>query len=604
MAEQNTDPVAGQKVVSWGRAFGLVGLGALVVGLAYGGASGFCWRTGDGEQPTPQPQPGGSGTSIGGKALFADWPAGARPDAVLVLSGQTFGYVQPCGCTRPQFGGLERRANFINGLKAKGWPVAAADLGDIYPPKGVVADQSMAKYVTMMKAYQQMGYVAVGLGKSEFTANLLNVLTAHAWQKEQPPHVLAGNLVGVTDTNGQRVPVPREKFFDRQAGPNARPVVGLAEVADYPAVAVGLVGVVGPSLAREAVKLDPGIDFLGNKEVLGEAVRQLDAHPKKPPVRVLLYQGTEDEAKKVAEDWPQFQVILCQAEDPEPPQFPAFVTHADGRKTMIVQVGHKGRYVGVVGAFRTANGGYDLRYQLVPLGEEFVTPDEPAAEKANPALPLLEEYARLVKDRNYLAKVPQTPHPAQVQAPNLNLTFVGSDRCMACHPGEYTKWKDTPHSHALEALEKVARRPGLRNFDGECVVCHTIGFGYKTGYEDEKKTRHLKHVGCENCHGPGSGHMANPNNPQLLALLAPWKQERGDRLPDPETMDKLAKMNPAERGQVRLAIGQQRAINGVTRACRSCHDDENDPHFDLFKYWPKVNHSGLGGNGAGEAAKN
>jgi hypothetical protein len=534
---------------------------------------------------------------LGGKALFADWPAGIRPDAVIVLSGQTFGYVQPCGCTRPQFGGLERRAQFINGLRAKGWPTAGADLGDVYPAKGVVPEQSTARYVTTMNGLREMGYVAVGVGKTEFTAGLVNVLAAYAWQKEQPPYVLAGNLVGVTTVNGQPAPVPREKFFDRQAGPSARPVVGLAEVADYPAVAVGFVGVVGPSLAKEAVKLDTGIEFLGNKEVLGEAVRQLDAHPKKPPVRVLLYQGTADEARLVAKDWPQFQVILHQAEDPEPPQFPAFVNHSNGTRTMLLQVGHKGRYVGALGVFRTADGRYDLKYQLVPLGEEYVTPDDPASEKANPALPLLEEYARQVKERNLLARVPQTPHPAQIQAPQLNLTFVGSDRCMACHPGEYTKWKDTAHSHALDALEKVARRPGLRNFDGECVVCHTVGFGYKTGYENAQKTPHLKHVGCENCHGPGSGHMANPTNPELLRLLSPWKQDRNDRLPDVATMKKIAEMNPAERGQFQLPVGQQRAINGVTRACRSCHDDENDPHFDLFKYWPKVHHSGLGGRG-------
>ena len=26
-------------------------------------------------------------------------------------------------------------------------------------------------------------------------------------------------------------------------------------------------------------------------------------------------------------------------------------------------------------------------------------------------------------------------------------------------------------------------------------------------------------------------------------------------------------------------------------ACMKCHDGENDPHFDIFTYWPKVNHT-------------
>jgi hypothetical protein len=47
-----------------------------------------------------------------------------------------------------------------------------------------------------------------------------------------------------------------------------------------------------------------------------------------------------------------------------------------------------------------------LHYQLVPLGEEFLTQETPEAEKANAVLPLLEEYARQVKDRDFLAKIP------------------------------------------------------------------------------------------------------------------------------------------------------------------------------------------------------
>src|SRR5882724_6944156 len=41
--------------------------------------------------------------------LFRDWPANRKPDVVLVLSGQEHGYLQPCGCSKPQLGGLVRR---------------------------------------------------------------------------------------------------------------------------------------------------------------------------------------------------------------------------------------------------------------------------------------------------------------------------------------------------------------------------------------------------------------------------------------------------------------------------------------------------------------
>lgn len=581
MAEQSTQPAAG----AW-RVFGAIGAVAVIAGLVYGGAAGFCRRSVEAEHEADPPDKSGP-LGPGGIPLFDGW---AKPDAAIVLSGQTFGFLQPCGCSRPQFGGLERRANFFAGLKAKGWPVVGLDLGDVYPAKSPVPEQSLMKYVTTMNALRDMGYVVVGVGKTEYSAGLLNVVSQYALQKEQPPYTLAGNVVGVATVDGKKVPIPRETFFPSPPG-STRPMVGLAEVVEVGGLPFGVVGVTGPSLAKEAVKLDSGLDFEGNKEVLKAAVAALQGHPKKPPVNVLLYQGTVEEARKVAADWPQFQVILCQAEDPEPPQFPAYVDQPGGARTMILQVGHKGRYVGVLGVFKKPGGGVDLKYQLVPLSEEYVTPADPAAEKANRVLPLLEDYARQVKDRNLLAKVPQVPHAAQVQFPKLNLSYVGSDRCAACHASEHAKWKETPHSHALETLEKKATRPGLRHLDGDCVVCHTVGFGYRTGFESAEKTPSLKHVSCESCHGPGSGHVSAPNDAALLKLQSPWKQDQSDSLPDAATMEKLAKLNPAERGQVVIPAAQQRVINGVSQMCMKCHDSENDPHFDLFKYWPKVNHS-------------
>src|SRR5262249_37404052 len=452
-----------------------------------------------------------------------------------------------------------RRANFIAGLKAKGWPVVAVDLGDLYPAKVIVPEQSLLKYQTAMHALREMGYVGVGLGKTESGAGTLNILAEYALQKEQRPFVLAGNLMGKAD--GKLI--PREQFFPPPPG-GTRPLIGLTEVAEVGAVPVGFAGVVGKAVADDGRKADQLLDFPDPRQVTKQAATTLAASTKKPLINVLLFQDSSENARAVAKERPEFQVILCQADDPEPPQFPEVIDHPGGGKTLVVQVGHKGQYVGVVGAFKKPDGGFDLKYQLVMLGEEYITPDDPAAEKPTGVLLLLEWDARQVKDRNLLAKVTQIPHPAQIQAPKLNLTYVGSEKCVACHAGEAAKWKDTAHSHALDALEKIARRPALRNFDAECVVCHTVGLGYKTGYENAEKTPYLKHVGCESCHGPGSGHVSAPNNLELLKLLSPWKQEKTDKLPDVATMEKVAKLSPIERGSVPIPPTQQRVLNAVT----------------------------------------
>ncbi len=541
-------------------------------------------------------------TLVGGAPLFDKWPANQTPDAVIVFSGQTFGLLQPCGCSRPQTGGLERRAYFIETLKAKGWPVAGIDLGDLYPEKPAVRDQGRLKYIATMNALREMGYIAVGVGKTDLTGQLDMLLGAYALQKEQRPFTLAGNAVGLD--NAGKV-VPRLQRFPVTPG-DTRPLVGLTEVADVGKVPVGVAGVVGTplALAARADKLDTSIDFADVGATLKAATAELGKHAKKPQLNVLIYQGTSADAAKVAKDFPQFNVILCQADDALPPLMPQQVA---GTNTLVVQVGHKGQHVGVLGAFKNKNGGLDLKYQLVPMGEEFITPGTEAESRAkNKTLPILESYAKSVKAEIDLAKdYPRTPHAAQIHAqalkPKVELKYVGSDACKVCHAAEHAQWAKTNHGHALDALEKLAKRPNLRQFDGECVKCHVVGFEHQTGYQDEKTTPHLKHVGCESCHGPGSGHAANPNDKDVTKLLSLWKQgiEGNVKMPDNAFMEKLAKLDPktGERGKVAIAPAVQVTLNRVGGACMKCHDQDNDPHFDIYKYWPKVNHSGLAPKG-------
>lgn len=526
--------------------------------------------------------------SIGGIPLFAAWPQNQKPDAAIVLSGETYGFFQPCGCSRPQKGGLERRAQFVQSLKDKGWPVAGVDLGDILPESLAIQDQGLLKYKMMMNALSKMGYIAIGVGKNEFKVEIQKILAEYALQKQEPPFLLAGNVLG--SLNGK--PQPREERFQNPGV--SRPLIVATEFANVGTVPLSVAGIVGKSLTKEIkdANFDSSIMFRDNREVLQEAVNEIAANAKKPELNILLFQGTATEAKMLAKDWPQFQVILCQAEDSEPPQFPSEVAHANGQKTLVIQVGHKGRYIGVLGAFKKAGGGVDLKYQLVPLGEEYITPGtEAQAQKTNPILPILELYAKQVKDRKFIDEMPQVPHPSQILEPKLNLSYIGSEKCQNCHAPEFIKWKGTPHSNAFEALEKQAKRPSLRQFDAECIVCHTIGFGYKTGYQNDEKTPQLKNVGCESCHGPGSGHAADPKNQKLLSLQVPWKQNPGDQLPNLAFMKKMADLNGIERGQQQIAPATLLLINKTSEMCMRCHNHENDPHFDLYTYWPKIHHT-------------
>ena len=55
----------------------------------------------------------------------------------------------------------------------------------------------------------------------------------------------------------------------------------------------------------------------------------------------------------------------------------------------------------------------------------------------------------------------------------------------------------------------------------------------------------------------------------------------------------MAETQLEDRGKIAIQPADQLMINLVSGMCAKCHDPDNDPHFDLFTYWPKVNHSGL-----------
>ena len=121
--------------------------------------------------------------------LFAGW---GTPDLVIVVSGQLHGYLDPCGCSEPQYGGLIRRQTFIDELKAKHWPVVGVDLGELPALTGIRRQRELKLQYTM-KALDVMGYRAVGLGKHEMAMPLIDALAQHSID-HATPRPLASSL--------------------------------------------------------------------------------------------------------------------------------------------------------------------------------------------------------------------------------------------------------------------------------------------------------------------------------------------------------------------------------------------------------------------------
>lgn len=518
-----------------------------------------------GRGPEDDPQPTGPTAVFSSKPLpqylFRGWPDG-KPDLAVVVTGQQYSYLKFCGCSAKQLGGLERRYNFIAKLTEKGWPVAAVDLGDLVlkQARGAPADQLLLKYETTMKSLQLMGYAAVGLGEHDFNLPLESGLSRFTLQKpEAYPRVVCANLS----------PESKQQFFpldDQRSLIRDYTITG----GTNGALKMGVVSVAGASLTYKDPNTQKSkiqaqeLKFLDNGKVLPPVLQAFNAAGVE--LRVLLYLGSLNEAKELAGKIPGFHAIVCLSEEEEPSGDPTRVGD-----TLIFGVGHKARYVGVLGAYRTAKPGQPVQvyYQLAPLEEELETDADQEAQ--HPILALLDGYARRVRDDKYLERFPRNPHPFQSKA-----AFVGSDQCRDCHRPEYDKWKQTHHAHAYDDLARKAHKPSLRQYDGECVVCHTVGFEYTSGYQNENATPHLKDVGCENCHGPGSLHAKDQHNKQYLPALSRWKTKPDDLL--------------IVNGQYNKAVLLR--IDGL---CQKCHDDDNDPNYskdgNRFEgYWPKIAH--------------
>lgn len=103
------------------------------------------------------------------------------------------------------------------------------------------------------------------------------------------------------------------------------------------------------------------------------------------------------------------------------------------------------------------------------------------------------------------------------EAPAVVGHYVGVKNCKKCHSSaakgaQFKQWSESKHSQAFlvlaspKALE-IAAAKGIKDPQKakECLECHVTGHGadasmFEATYSDSAG------VGCESCHGPGSGY--------------------------------------------------------------------------------------------------
>jgi hypothetical protein len=452
---------------------------------------------------------------------FPTWPA---PKFALFITGRQSGYLEPCGCAglTNQKGGLARRHTFSDQVRAQGWPLVAVDTGNQVRRYG---RQAEIQFQVAAEALKKMDYQAVALGANDLrlsSGELIAVVT-DTGGRPGPFMCANANLIGLTKTH---VVVPAGDFR------------------------VGVTSILGSEQLKQLQSDE--IEKSSPEEGLQKVLPQLENAGC--DLLVLLVNASLDEAKSLAEKHQQFDVVVAAAGSGEP----SGAMEQIGR-TQLIQVGEKSMYAGVLGVYEDEQNRF--RYERVPLDDRFA--DSPFM------LALLATYQDTLQSVG-LEGLGLRP----VQHPS-GFGFVGSAKCGECHTQALEVWENTPHSHATETLVHPPERVHIaRHFDPECLSCHVTGwdpqgyFPYKTGYLDLEKSAELHGNGCENCHGPGSQHVA---------------AESGDLDLDEAAIQKL-------REAMRLPLAQ------AEKKCLECHDLDNDPHFQhegaFEEYWEQIKHYG------------
>src|SRR4051794_3374734 len=147
-----------------------------------------------------------------------------------------------------------------------------------------------------------------------------------------------------------------------------------------------------------------------------------------------MVQGSPEEAKRLALAYPGFDIVVATTPSADPLENEQRLN--DG-KTLMVQVGRRGKYVGAIGFYPDES--QTMRFYLVTLGSRYDGPGT-AVKKV-----IEDEYRNMLKGAGVGGVSPRHDF---VNA-TAGSTYVGAETCKNCHPNTYLKWSTTKHAQAF-----------------------------------------------------------------------------------------------------------------------------------------------------------
>ena len=378
----------------------------------------------------------------------------------------------------------------------------------------------------VMKAYGQFPVDVVNVSSHDLRY-FMDLLAKKEFTRRVETQPLLGRLVGAntaSESSGIVAPHPFiiREVPSRQAG--AKPIrvafIGLTETTPTPPT---------------------GFKFSDPAEA---ARRTVPEARKTADLVVVLAKVNSPEAARIAREAPGIDVIIAgNAES----LTESFTPPVYAGQTLIVFTPFETRMLGELRIYRSAQGKFSTRQRFIAL-DELLVPEDSAAKQLVDAASSAESEARsnsrkLLEDWLASSRIRVTTPPSDhdLSRAQSSPTFVTSAACSQCHVAQYLKWANSAHAHATDPLP-----PRAVEFEAGCLDCHATGSKPATATTKLEIAR-LQSVQCEQCHGPGSNHVAKP------------------------------------------AKGYGRVVN-IQDACATCHTSETSPAFDFQAAWAKIKH--------------
>jgi hypothetical protein len=450
-------------------------------------------------------------------------PAGERRFSI-VYTAEIHGAVEPCGCTSDPLGDISRFAEVVRAARQQSGAVLVVDAGGILyaeggsSPRARAADDLRAAFLAAELG--KLGLAAAGLAETDLTGGAALVRPKRLASNLPAPAVVAPpaikvvggvkvGLLGIADPAlGDALGVKAEdpvKAARRDAEALRR------EGAEV----IVLLAPVDKAVARRAAR-EAAVDFVVAGRQVGAGMKRAEAVSRGGGAPAFLV-APADELQRVGRidvvlrggapaaglrdaGGPE-ALALRQAEidaalarlDEEIARWakggagaadPAFV---DARKRERDDLAAERAQLAAAPWRAPAEGSY-FTNRLIAMSRSL--PRDPTIAAAMRRLD-----ARIAAVNLAHAQPPPPPEPGRA-------SFVGMAKCAGCHKGAVAFWKKTVHAQAWKTLVD-----GGKQADYKCVSCHVTGYG-QVGGSSLGFTRGLEDVQCENCHGPGSLHVA------------------------------------------------------------------------------------------------